>query len=1029
MISSIYANSRFQLLLVALIIVAGLGAISNLPRSEDPKITSRFASIVTQYPGASAERVEALVTELIENKIRTQPEINLVQSSSRPGFSVLQVELKDEVIEVDPVWSRVRDLVGELSPQLPPGAFDPVVDDDRGYAFTTLVALRWEGPGEENLAILGRYAKELQNRLRGVTGTEFVDMQGQGEEEILVELEPEVSGRLNLSIEQVSQLIAAADAKVAAGELTNDFNRMQLELVGELDSVERIKRIPLVSAENGFVYRLGDLASVTRQLKSPPEQLATVERQRAIVIGIRMLSEFRVDRWTSWVNEELDEFREILPANVSVEVIFEQDGYTTKRLAELVGNVLLGLAIILVVLLLTLGWRSALIVGFSLPLTVMFTLACMNFYGLPIHQMSVTGLVVALGIMVDNAIVMADTVAQKRQQGYSGKDAVSSSIKHLWLPLLGSTLTTILAFLPIVLMPGPAGEFVGGIALSVIFSLIGSYFISHVLVSTLSGRFLPESKVADHWYERGIQINWLSRVFKAMLALSLRFPKLTILLVSAVPMFGFYSAGSLTEQFFPPSDRDMFQIEVYMAPQSSVMATQALTEDLTEHLYAKDGITSVSWFVGNNAPSFYYNLMLRQQGAKNYAQAMIKTEDFRAANRLIPELQAEFDRDFPEAQILVRKLEQGPPFNAPIELRIYGPSLDELKRLGEHYRSLLSEVPHVLHTRATLLAGTPKVWLNVNEEASRISGLALTEMASQLQAQLQGRLNGSVLESSESLPVRVRIEDEQRARVENLGSLTLTSMVAGSIPLASLAEVEIRPSRGEIPRRDGKRVNTVEGYLATDVLPDQVLAVFRERIANDEMVLPAGYTLEFGGEGAERNEAVGNLLASVGLIAVMLVTVIVLSFNSFRLSALIGLTAIQAAGLGLLSVFLGQYPFGFTVIIGLLGLIGLAINAAIVILAELRSDVKACNGDPEAIQFGVLSCTRHITSTTITTVGGFMPLILAGGGFWPPFAVAIAGGTVLTTMLSFFFVPTAFSLLAKGKRGVEPSGDEPTVAH
>ena len=1028
MIAGIYNNSRFLVLLIALIVVAGLGAINTLPRSEDPKITARFASIITQYPGASAERVEALVTELIENKIRKLPEINLVQSSSRPGFSVLQVELKDEVSDVVPVWARVRDLVGELPPFLPLGASQPVVDDDRGYAFTSLVALRWTGPGEVDLATMGRYAKELQNRLRNVAGTDFVDIQGQGREEVLVEIDPDLASSMQLSTQQISQLIAGADAKVSAGELNNQHNRMQLELVGELDSVERIRNIPVMASSDGYIFKLGDLAKIQRELHHPPETIATVERQRAIVVGIRMLPEFRVDRWTARVNQELEQFRQLLPSNVSAQVIFEQDSYTAKRLGELVENVLLGLAIIVVVLLLTLGWRSALIVGSSLPLTVMFTLACMKFYGLPIHQMSVTGLVVALGIMVDNAIVMADTVAQKRQQGKSGLQAVTSAIHHLWLPLLGSTLTTVLSFLPIVLMPGPAGEFVGGIALSVIFSLLGSYFISHVLVSTFSGRFLPERQTAAHWYERGLTINWLSHAFKASLAASLRFPLLTLVLVMALPICGFIGAGKLTEQFFPPSDRDMFQIEVYLSPQASIFATEELTERLTEELYADPEVLSVSWFVGDNAPTFYYNLMPRQRGSKNYAQAMIKTDGFAAANRMIPELQKRFDANYPEAQILVRKLEQGPPFNAPVELRIYGPNLDQLKLLGDQYRQILSQVPDVIHTRASLQSGAPKVWLEVNEESARLSGLSLVEMAGQLQANLQGVVNGSVLEATESLPVRIRLAEEQRQALQDLGDFTFTSSVAGNIPLASLAELELLPTRGEIPRRDGKRVNVVEGYLRADVLPDAVLQKFRAKLLEAEIALPAGYSLEFGGEGAERNEAVDNLLASVGVIMVLLLSVIVLSFNSFRLSLLIAVTAAQAAGLGLVSVYLADYPFGFTVIIALLGLVGLAINAAIVILAELRSDQRACLGDAEAIQFGVLSCARHITSTTITTVGGFMPLILAGGGFWPPFAVAIAGGTALTTLLSFFFVPVVFSLIAKGKRPIKHVG-EPTVAH
>ncbi len=1028
MIAAFYKNPRLIALFMVLIIVAGLGAIGTLPRSEDPEITSRFASIFTQYPGASAERVESLITDPIENKIRKLSEIKLVQSSSRPGFSVLQIELKDDVMDVVPVWARIRDLVGELTPQLPAGSSAPLLDEERGYAFTSIIALRWAGPGESDLAILGRYAKELQSLLRNVPGTDFVDIQGDGSEEILVELDPYQAGALRMTTEQISQMIAAADAKVTAGELTNNNTQMQLELRGELDSLERIREIPLIADSNGYVYRLGDFATVSRALKSPPEQLATVEREPAVVLGVRMRSEYRVDKWSAWLTQALDEFRLELPSNVSAEVIFEQESYTAKRLGELVNNVLVGFVIIVVVLLLTLGWRSALIVAMSLPLTVMFTLGCMNFYGAPIHQMSVTGLVVALGIMVDNAIVMADTIGQKKRQGLSGLQAVKQAIAHLWLPLLGSTLTTVLAFLPIVLMPGPTGEFVVGIALSVIFSLVGSYIISHTLVASFSGHFLPSHESGDHWYERGLNIAWLSAMFQSILRTCLRFPIVSMLLISLLPVLGFYGVSQMTEQFFPPSDRDMFQIEVYVAPQSSIYATEQVTEQLTEYMYAKEGIKSVSWFVGNNAPSFYYNLMPRQMGAKNYAQAMITTDDYQAANRLIPELQEEFDREFPQAQVLVRKLEQGPPFNAPVELRIYGPNLDVLKELGDEYRRILTGLPNVTHTRATLLPGTPKVWLNVDESESLLSGMSLTQVASQLQANLQGRVNGSVLEASESLPVRIRIADKQRSEVGDLGDLTLSSQLAGNIPLSSLAQLEILPTRGEIPRRNGRRVNVVEGYLRTDVLPGAVLDAFRQRIEAQPVPMPAGYSLEFGGEGAERNAAVDNLMASVGVIGVLLVMVVVLSFNSFRLSFVIVLTAIQASGLGLLSVYLGGYPFGFTVIIGLLGLIGLAINDAIVILAELRSDERACEGDTEAIFEGVLSCTRHIMSTTITTVGGFLPLILSGGGFWPPFAVAIAGGTGLTTLLSYFFVPAAFLLIARGKRKI-PSVGQPTVAH
>ncbi len=1016
MIKAFVTNPRLITLLIAVLIVSGLAALHTMPRTEDPRITNRFASIITHYPGASAERVEALVSEKIENKIRKQAEIKLLTSTSRPGISVIQVELKDEITEVAEVWSRIRDLVGDVQSNMPQSALPSTLDDDRGYAFTQLIALTWKGPGEADLAILGRYGKELESRLRTVPGTDFIELNGEPEEEILVEVDANTASALKLTPAQVSDLIAGADAKVSAGQLNNPSNQMQLELTGELDSVERIRQIPLVSDHRGFVYRLGDLAKVKRQIKQPQDELAIINGQPGVVVSVRMLPDLRVDNWTQSITDEVDNFKTLLPSNINTQVIFDQNHYTKNRLGELLQNVAMGFAIIVVVLLLTLGWRSALIVAMSLPLTVLFTLTCMNYFGLPIHQMSVIGLVVALGIMVDNAIVMTDTIGQKRHEGESPFYAVRDAIGHLWLPLLGSTATTILAFTPIVLMPGPAGEFVGGIALSVIFSLIGSYLISHTLLAGIAGHFIKQKLPSHAWYHSGLEFEFLSRLFNSSLRLSLSYPKISVLLVFLVPFSGFYLADKLTEQFFPPSDRDMFHIELFLAPQASIQETQRVTQLVSEKLKQKQDIEDIHWFIGNNAPTFYYNLMIRQQGAQNYAQAMIKTTSFQTTNALVGELQGELDDAFPNAQILVRRLEQGPPFNAPIEVRLYGPNLDQLKLQGEEIRRILFSTPDVLHTRATLLAGTPKVWLKVNEEASRVSGLGLTDLAGQLQTHLQGKVNGSVLESTESIPVRIRVNDESRAQLSDIGSLNLTTPQQGFIPVSALAEAELKPSRGAIPRRNGQRVNVIEGYIRTGVLPEKVLNDFKARLEQDQFRLPTGYRLEIGGESAKRDDAVGNLMANLGVIVTLLIAVIVLSFNSYRLSGLIILTAVQAAGLGLLSVYLGGYPFGFTVIIGLLGLIGLAINAAIVILAELRSNPDSASGNIDSIMAGVLSCTRHITSTTITTVGGFMPLILAGGGFWPPFAVAIAGGTVLTTLVSFYFVPAGFLLLTRSKK-------------
>ncbi|RCU51706.1 AcrB/AcrD/AcrF family protein [Corallincola holothuriorum] len=1016
MIRTLVENGRLTALAIVLLIVAGLGALNQLPRTEDPRITNRHASVITHYPGASAERVEALISEPMESKLRTLPEMDEITSVSRPGISIVKLKLRDDIYHSTPIWSQVRDEIAEVAFSLPQGALAPRLDDDKGYAFTTLIGLTWQGEGETNLAIVQRYARELQDQLRNLHGTDYVELYGQPQEEILVEIDPHAAAAMQYSAAEVAQLIGAADAKISAGELVNKHNKLQVELTGALDSLERIRQIPLRSDQRGFIYHLGDLADISRQLQSPDAQRVLLAGERGIVVAARMLPNERVDLWSQDLRDKLAQFKQQLPGNIELTMLFEQQEYTDWRLGELLLNVLEGFVIISLVLFLTLGFRAAMIVATALPLTVMFTLTCMNYIGLPIHQMSVTGLVVALGIMVDNAIVMVDAIQQRRQKGMSALAAVKASVQHFWLPLLGSTLTTVLAFSPIVMMPGPAGEFVGGIAYSVILSLIGSYIISHTLVAGLAGRFIRAGEETHHWWQHGLAFHRTSQWFNRSLRWTLQRPVLTLLVMTILPFSGFYAASKLTEQFFPPSDRDMFQVELYLPAQASIDATTRVAESVSAAIAGEQDIKNLHWFIGENAPSFYYNMVPRQQGAQNYAQAMVTTTNMDAANRLIPALQRKLDDLFPQAQILVRKLEQGPPFNAPVELRIYGPNLDTLKTLGDQARRIMLETPQVIHARATLQPGTPKVWLNVDEDSSRLSGLTLTQIANQLQNGLTGAVRGSILETTESVPVRVRVSGEQRSNLHRLTELRLSSPEhPHPIALTSIATASLKPSRGAIPHRNGERVNIIEGYLRADILPSEVLNAFKQRLAEAELELPAGYRFEYGGESAKRNKAVGNLLANVGFLGILLVTVIVVSFNSFRMTTVILFSAIQAAGLGLLSVFLGGYPFGFTVIIALLGLMGLAINAAIVILAEFKADPQALAGDLDAIRHAVQSCSRHISSTTITTVGGFMPLLLAGGGFWPPFAVAIAGGTALTALLSFYFVPSAFVLLRRIK--------------
>ncbi|MFA0381856.1 efflux RND transporter permease subunit [Vibrio sp. 10N.222.54.A3] len=1017
------SNTRLLILMTALLMVSGISAFMTLPRAEDPVIINRYANITTSFPGASAERVETLVTEVIENKLRELSEVKLVSSTSRPGVSIVTLELNDTITEPEPVWSQARDKLSDIESILPAGSHSPDLDSDHTYAFTTIASLTWSGSGEPDRLTLGRYAKELAKRLRTLSGTEFVDEYGMPQEEIQISLRTADAAALGRSSANIAESLEGADAKNSAGELVSAYSRFGLEIKSELDSIERIKQVPIATDSNGHIIRMEDIASVKRGEKTPQDQIAIIDGEPGVIVAARMHPDLRVDNWTSRANALIGKFEQELPSNVKVTVLFNQQGYTETRLDDLGKSLMIGFGLILIVLFVTLGVRAAILVAISLPLTSLLTLSFMKMTGVPINQMSVTGLIVALGIMVDNAVVMVDTIQAYRLKGQQRAEATMNALKHLWVPLLGSTLTTVLAFAPIILMPGASGEFVGGIAITVSFSLIGSYIISHTLIAGLATKLLPkqlsdvDKKGQHHWYMTGLRIPALTRWFSSSVRFGVTHPIITIALVLLVPFTGYWSMSQLTEQFFPPSDRDMFEIQVYMPPQASIYATKNTSEKIDDIIHRYLEVERIDWLVGANFPSFYYNLQARQNNAPYFSQAMVKTENFDQANALIPQLQKVLDEEVPEAQILVRKLNQGPPFTAPVELRVYGENLDTLKAIGEDVRLILAGVPHVTHTRETLQPGTPKVWLKVDEDTAKLNGISLNQFAGMLQTTLTGRESGSVIEGSESVPIRVRVADEARENLAHLSNIRLpisSEVYSTGINVSTLAELELTTSRGAITRRNGQRVNTIEGYIEAGVLPQTVLNEFQKRLASYQM--PSGYTIGFGGESAERDNSVNSLISNVAVVVVLMVLVVVMSFNSFRMSSIIFMVAGLAGGLGLLSVWIFGYPFGFTVIIAMLGIAGLAINAAIVILTELKLDEQASSGNVDAVVEAVMSCTRHISSTTITTVGGFMPLIIAGGGFWPPFAVAIVGGTVLTTLISFYFVPVVYHLMTRNQR-------------
>jgi len=1031
----LYANPRYLALMLLVIVAVGASSISSLGRQEDPTITPFIAKIETFFPGASPTRVESLVTKPLEDALREIPEVDEIESTSASGVSIITVETnyRLSLAGIERVWSELRDVVRTEAARFPDGVATPTFDDDIITAYVKIVSISGAQSRDIPPSVLRREAEILADAARAVPRTKRVTLYGLPQEEVLVELDESRLAMLGIGVAEVSEILRLADARTPAGSLTGRGSAIAVELAGEFTDLESLRELQVRTLPDGRVLRLQDIASIKKTEQDPAPSYALSNGKRSVLMGVEMNLGYQVDRYSARFDEFLADYTAQAPDGLNIEIAYDQSGYTEDRLRGVAGNLLAGIAIVLLVLLVTLGWRAALVVAVILPLCSLLSMVGLLYLEVPIHQMSMTGLVVALGLLVDGSIVMTDEVRKRLNSGLGPVDALSGAVSRLRLPLISSTVTTVLAFMPMAILEGPAGDFLGSIALSVIVMLVSSMVLALTVTPVLAAYLLPRGYDTQKvWWKTGADMPRLSGFFKAALDRSFKHPLGAIALALYLPLTGFLSAGSLTNQFFPGTDRDQFYLQVTLPESASIEDTLALVHQVDADLAGESLIRRVDWTVGQSAPAFYYNMRSNKKGRPAWAEALVLTTDEDATNQLIIRLQKELDRRYPIAQIIVRGIDQGPPVQAPIELTVAGSNITVLQQLGEQFRQRLDALPDITHTKVSMEAGPPKLVFDLDEEKLSRAGLSRVEVAATIDAALRGRLGGEILEDTERLPVRSRLVREQWSDSNALQNLRVPVRGAGpdalAVPLGALGRAALIPDDSPINRLDGERINKIQGYLRRGLLPEEALKVLAKDLEDNPIDLPPGYSYSFGGDSEERAGVVDDLIAPLGIVSAALLATIVLTFNSWRLSGVAVLVCICSFGLSLLALAVFQYPLGIQALIGVIGSIGVSINAAIIILTALQQDEDAAHGDPVAARNVVMDSSRHIVSTTVTTFGGFLPLILEGSQFWPPFAMAIAGGVLLSTVISFFLVPPLFFLTVRRRTKPQPIAHAKAIA-
>ncbi|MCA9667619.1 MAG: efflux RND transporter permease subunit, partial [Myxococcales bacterium] len=1016
------ARPRLTVTLSALLAVVGMLAWFSMPRMEDPRLPDRAGMIVTSYPGADARSVEGLVVDRIEKALADVDAIEHVESTVRANVAITVVRLLGTTSgrKVDEAWDEVRERLARARRKLPAGAGEPSLDTKIIDTEAVLVALQGSGDPMR----LSRAADRLEKRLLAHPQVARVEVSGKPREQVTIEYDDAVARRLGLSAAELVRRLAARNAGTPGGSLRVGGRRAVLRPRAHFDSVAALRRTPVV-LPSGAALPLGQLARVRHGPAEPRREIVRVGGERAIVLGVVPRRAINLVAFGDGVRRVLGEMRaELRPLRATV-VTF-QPGRVATRLSELGSSLLLGVGIVALVLLVFMGMRVGLVVASVVPLVAFASLAIYFLGGGILHQISVAALVIALGILVDNAIVMAELVQAHVDAGLEAREAAARAVSELGLPLFSATGTTVAAFVPMLLSEGNSGDFVRAIPVVVILTMVLSYLFALLVTPALCALFLRRSKRGGGGGGGGddaARATLLSRVSARLVALSTRAPKRVV----AVALLFVAAAGAgiaaLDKQFFPSGDRDQLVVSVELPEGAHIARTDAASRLLERALSRRPEVTRVAAFVGRSVPHFYYNLP-RAPRAEHLAQLIVQTRSLRDVRRVARWLRGYASRALPEAQVITRTLQQGPPVQAPVEVRVVGDDLQKLARAANAVLRELRSVPGAVSARHDVGLGVPTLRFAVDDAAAGRRRLARAHVARALARTTRGLPLGMLRYGAgeDLVPIVVRASTGEHTGLTRLGSIDVNGdgPRARAVALASMASVRPQWRPAVIHHRDRRRLVTVRSQLRAGATYSAVLAKLRPRIAG--LSLPDGVRVEYGGEAESSGRANAALFRAVPLAVILLLAFLLAEFNSFRRVLIINATVPLAAVGVIPGLLVGGYPFGFTALLGVFALVGIVVNNAIVLLEVVEAQRREGASVDAALGAAVAQRIRPILLTTATTVSGLLPLLFANATLWPPLAASMIAGLVSSTGLTLIVVPALYRLLFRdGDAAPEPA--------
>jgi multidrug efflux pump subunit AcrB len=995
---------RLTMSMILLVILGGTYTYLRQPSQEDPEILIRTALVTVSFPGMSAIRVEQLLVKPVEEALRQIPEVERIRASAQTGVATIKVDLLPTVQDVTPVWSNLRNKMADIAPSLPAGTVGPLVNDDYGRVAVTTLALVG---ADFSMAELGAEARWLRDRLSALPLVSRVELFGIQDERIWLTFDRTRLSQLGLSASSVLTPVAEQNRILPAGSLvTEDGMRYALEPSGNFRDSGDIGNVPLRTPAGAVVY-LRDIVSVERTYVDPPRRPVLFNGQPAVVLALSMIPNIAIRDFGNQTTTALDALRTQLPLGMTLSVITDQPPIVEAAIGEATSNLLQTLVTVLAVVMVFLGLRAGTIVGTIVPLTIFLSLVGMLLWQIPLHRISIAAIIIALGLLVDNGVVVAEDIKRRLDGGERRKAAALAASRTLAIPLLTSSLTTILAFLPLMLAPDSTGEFLRALAQVIILTLLSSWFLSCTVTPLLCVWFLAEPStkagVAPGWADRIAQS--YGRVLEILLRHRLPVVAAALLLFAA----GIYGLGLVPTGLLPPSDRAQFVVKIELPAGSADSETLRVVKRAARFLAdAKRNpeVTSSAFYIAGGGPRFFLALSPLDP-APQVAFGVVNLADAATLATVRERFEAFVAADLPEARGWTERLFLGKEPPGTLEIRLSGPAIDTLYATGRRIEALMAAIPGTRDIRTDWANPVLQIDALIDLERSRRAGVSPMDVARALEANFDGATVTEYREGDRIIPVLLRARGADRATLDDLTEVTVTSEEGRTVPLLQIASLagELKPF---IIQRDNlERTITVYG-----INPALTARQLLERVAPelDRLGLPPDYRWTVGGEVEASERANEALFLYMPHCLVAIVLLLVWQFNSFRRTAVIVLTIpliVIGASLGL---NLTGAKLDFNALLGLLSLAGIIVNNAIVLIERIDEEREGGRDLAEALVVASRARFRPILMTTLTTVAGLMPLYLLGGELWRGMTVVMMFGLGIGTILTLGVVPVLYAL-------------------